>query len=90
MDEPPANIPHNFDRSITLHAGARVLSMGFSEIVKSILLQGYGGMSASSLAMERASANIYNLTRFWYNTVFFSGEYTAALKLIAFYSVYLS
>jgi len=44
-----------------------LFSLGFSEIVKSKLFQGYGGMSASSLAIE----NIVSLSRFWYNTVFF-------------------
>ena len=44
-----------------------LFSLGFSEIVKSKLFHGYGGTSASSLAI----GDIVNLTRFWYNTVFF-------------------
>ena len=41
--------------------------LGLSEIIKSKLFRGYSGMSASSLAI----GNIVNLTRFWYNIVFF-------------------
>ncbi|MFX0184219.1 MAG: hypothetical protein ACFE95_14140 [Candidatus Hodarchaeota archaeon] len=44
-----------------------LVSLGLSEIVKSKIFHGYGGASASSLAI----GNITNLTRFWYNTVFF-------------------
>jgi len=47
--------------------GVFLFSLGFSEIVESKLFHGYGGMSASYLAIE----NIVSLSRFWYNTVFF-------------------
>jgi len=44
-----------------------LFSLGFSEILKSNLFHGYGGISASSLAI----GNIVNFIRFWPNTVFF-------------------
>jgi len=41
--------------------------LGLSEVVKSILFRGYGGMSASNLAL----GDIININRLWDSTVFF-------------------
>ncbi|MFX0132593.1 MAG: hypothetical protein ACFFDN_02985 [Candidatus Hodarchaeota archaeon] len=61
--ESKSNKGHNKVKIVFLY----LIFLGISEIVKSELFHGYGGMSASSLAI----GNIDNLSRFWYNTVFF-------------------
>jgi len=62
-DERKSHGEYNKFKMIILY----LFSLGISEIVKSILLHGYGGASASSLAV----GNIVNLSRFWDSTVFF-------------------